>query len=66
MGLERLRVVASNMPSFLEFDDEARPPGNPGLTKATEAAREVGGLLIVAIPDFGEDRPDAERQQLAM
>jgi putative DNA primase/helicase len=28
--------------------------GNPGVTKATEAARAVGGL--VAIPDFGSDR----------
>jgi len=28
---------------------------NPGLTKATEAARAVNG--IVAVPDFGEDRP---------
>ncbi len=32
-------------------DDDAETPGNPGLTKATEAARAVGGL--VAIPDFG-------------
>ena len=38
-------------------DDDHRTPGNPGLTKATEAARAVGGLL--AIPDFGSDRPDA-------
>jgi putative DNA primase/helicase len=37
-------------------DDDARTDGNPGLTKATEAARAVGGLL--AVPDFGADRPE--------
>ena len=31
-------------------DDDASTEGNPGLTKAREAARSVGGLL--AIPDF--------------
>ncbi len=37
-------------------DDDYRTAGNPGLTKATEAARAVVGL--VAVPDFGDDRPD--------
>jgi putative DNA primase/helicase len=37
-------------------DDDCRTEGNPGITKATEAARAVGGLL--AVPDFGSDRPD--------
>lgn len=36
-------------------DDDAETPGNPGLTKAREAAQAVGGLL--AVPDFGKDRP---------
>ena len=36
-------------------DDDIRTAGNPGLTKATEAAQSVGGL--VAVPDFGTDRP---------
>ncbi len=36
-------------------DDDYRTEGNPGLTKATEAARAVGGLL--AVPEFGADRP---------
>ena len=36
-------------------DDDINTPGNPGLTKATEAARAVKGLL--AVPDFGADRP---------
>ena len=37
-------------------DDDSKTEGNPGLTKATEAAQEVGGLL--AVPDFGPDRKD--------
>jgi putative DNA primase/helicase len=36
-------------------DDDYRTPGNPGLTKATEAARAMGAML--AVPDFGTDRP---------
>ena len=37
-------------------DDDSRTEGNPGLTKAFEAARLVGALL--AVPVFGSDRPD--------
>ena len=37
-------------------DDDVATEGNPGITRATEAARSVGGLL--AIPDFGSDRPE--------
>lgn len=37
-------------------DDDAKTPGNPGITKATEAAHAVGGLL--AVPDFGDNRPE--------
>ena len=37
-------------------DDDAATDGNPGLTKANEAARAVAGL--VAVPDFGPDRPE--------
>ncbi len=37
-------------------DDDAATPGNPGLAKATAAAVTVGGL--VAVPEFGPDRPD--------
>lgn len=36
-------------------DDDYQTDGNPGMTKAKEAAQAVGGLL--AIPDFGADRP---------
>jgi putative DNA primase/helicase len=37
-------------------DDDFRTAGNPGVTKAMEAARTVAGL--VAVPDFGVDRPE--------
>jgi putative DNA primase/helicase len=36
-------------------DDDARTEGNPGRTKANAAAQAVNGL--VAIPEFGADRP---------
>lgn len=36
-------------------DDDAKTDGNPGLSKAREAAQTVGGLL--ALPDFGPQRP---------
>lgn len=36
-------------------DDDVGTEGNPGLTKAREAAAAVGGVL--AVPEFGEDRP---------
>lgn len=51
-----LRDKFPDLPLILCADDDAATPGNPGLTKAREAARVVGGLL--AIPDFGADRPD--------
>lgn len=41
---------------FLAADDDHRTDGNPGLTKATEAAEAVKGKLIV--PDFAADRPE--------
>lgn len=37
-------------------DDDWRTDGNPGLSKATAAARAVGGWL--AVPQFPADRPD--------
>jgi putative DNA primase/helicase len=37
-------------------DDDVNRPGNPGLTKAREAAQSVGGLL--AVPDYGSNRPE--------
>lgn len=37
-------------------DDDYRTEGNPGVSKANEAARTVGGT--VAMPSFVKDRPD--------
>ena len=37
-------------------DDDYLTEGNPGITKAKEAAQVVGGRL--ALPCFGDDRPD--------
>jgi putative DNA primase/helicase len=37
-------------------DDDYATSGNPGLARASDAARAVGGL--VAVPDFGADRPE--------
>src|SRR5262249_27240742 len=37
-------------------DDDYLTPGNPGLTKAREAATAVAAE--VAVPDFGADRPN--------
>ena len=50
-----MRERFAELPIILCADDDATTEGNPGITKATEAARSVGGL--VAIPDFGTDRP---------
>ncbi len=36
-------------------DDDYQTTGNPGITKAKEAALAVGGMVVV--PDFGIDRP---------
>ncbi len=50
-----MRERFAELPLILCADDDAATEGNPGITKATEAARSVGGLL--AIPDFGANRP---------
>jgi len=51
-----LRVRYPDAQIILCADDDCRTASNPGKTKATEAARAVGGLL--AVPDFGPDRPE--------
>lgn len=53
---EALRAKYPALRLILAADDDVATPGNPGLTKATEAARAVGGYL--SKPDFGNDRPD--------
>lgn len=51
-----MREKLPDLPLIICADDDSKTEGNPGLTKASEAARSVGGLL--AIPDFGANRPD--------
>jgi putative DNA primase/helicase len=53
---KELRQKYPDLPLILCADDDCNTPGNPGLTKATEAAQAVGGLM--AVPDFGDSRPD--------
>jgi putative DNA primase/helicase len=57
-----LRAVAEALHSkypalrlILAADDDWQTEGNPGMTKAREAAQAVGGWL--AIPEFGDSRP---------
>jgi len=52
---EALRREWPDRPIVLCADDDADTAGNPGVTKAREAAQAVGGR--VAIPGFGPDRP---------
>lgn len=59
--LEVAQVLHCKYPKLrliLAADDDAFTVGNPGVTKATEAANAVGGLLTK--PDFGEQRSEAE------
>jgi putative DNA primase/helicase len=51
-----MRERFAELPLILCADDDAATEGNPGIIKATEAAQSVSGL--VAIPDFGADRPE--------
>ena len=51
-----LRQQLPNAKILIAADDDVGTDGNPGLSKAREAAQAVGGLL--AVPDFGSNRPD--------
>ena len=51
-----MRERFAELPLIICADDDVATAGNPGITKASEAARSVGGK--VAIPEFGTDRPD--------
>lgn len=54
---EALRAKFPELALILAADDDHRTEGNPGITKATEAARAVGAVL--AVPRFPEGcRPD--------
>ena len=53
---EALRAKLPDTRLILCADDDHHLAGNPGVTKATAAARAVGGS--VAVPVFGPDRPE--------
>lgn len=55
-AVRALRAKFPDLALIVCADDDANTAGNPGLTRAREAAQAVGGL--VAIPDFGTDRPE--------
>ncbi len=52
---QAMRERFPNLPLIVCADDDVDMQGNPGLSKASEAARTVGGLL--AMPNFGPERP---------
>lgn len=59
--LEVAQALHSKYPKLrliVAADDDALTDGNPGITKATEAAKAVGGLL--AVPRFTGERGDGE------
>lgn len=53
------RAIHESQPGahlYICADDDYRTTGNPGLTKATEAADAVGGTVV--LPQFGDNRPE--------
>lgn len=53
---ESLRAKYPSLDLVIAADDDYLTDGNPGRTKATEAARVIGAKI--ALPVFGEDRPE--------
>ncbi|MDW3681623.1 DUF927 domain-containing protein [Cupriavidus sp. CV2] len=53
---QALRAKMPGVPMIVCADDDAGTDGNPGLTKAREAAQAIGSRL--GVPDFGPERPD--------
>ena len=51
---QAMRARFPTLPLIVCADDDADTQGNPGLSKASEAAQTVGGLLTV--PGFGPER----------
>ncbi|RRJ34366.1 AAA family ATPase [Pandoraea apista] len=51
-----LRAKLLGVPFVICADDDHRTEGNPGLTKATEAAKAIGAS--VAVPHFAGERPE--------
>ena len=59
---EVLRAKLSNLKIIICADNDSQIEGNPGLTKATEAARAIGGLL--AVPEFPDDSSGSDFNDL--
>lgn len=57
-----VRALRPGARIVIAADNDAHTPGNPGLTKATEAARAVGGLL--AVPPIPGDWNDYHVEEL--
>jgi putative DNA primase/helicase len=55
---EAIRAKLPEACIIMAADDDHRTHGNPGRTKAAEAARAVGGR--VAVPEFGDDRQEKD------
>lgn len=53
---ETLSQKLPNTKLIICADDDTETRGNPGITKANEAASVSGGIVVV--PDFGSERPD--------
>ncbi len=53
---QALRAKYAVLQIVLAADDDYQTEGNPGLTKARDAANAVAGYL--AVPDFGDNRPE--------
>lgn len=51
-----MRERLPNLPIIICADDDAATEGNPGITKANQAALATGAS--VAFPDFGDQRPE--------
>lgn len=52
------KKFAGKVKIIIAADDDWKTKGNPGLTKAREAAAAIGAAL--AVPAFGDDRPDGK------
>jgi putative DNA primase/helicase len=53
---QTIRAQHPHLPIYLCADDDYKTNGNPGRTKAKEAALAVGGEDLT--PEFGDNRPD--------
>ena len=53
---EIIRKKYTDKEILIAADDDYKTEGNPGVTKANEAAKAFNARVI--IPDFGEDRPE--------